>query len=447
MGTRSSPLKSSDTDSGAVITKIKEQCKMKFFSLLLFLFCGLILVADDTGNKIQVKVSTTAEKNTFSLKKQLESEGKKAAVKKYILQLNATTPEKLIEEACNEYENFVDAVYKVSEKWEPLDKIQGQLVGEYQVTLNLEKINQWLEKKGFKQQAGIELIVMEEPPALGQMKIDKAFGNDIDGEKFFMQNYTTFQRRLRDAIVKKVGTFGFDVKLLADNDQYEKFKTKDGTLVGVYFDVNSNNFAVDRDLLKAVKENNPDTLVLYYRIDALIFEASTSKIRATVAFNMKDLNTGVTKSIGSQSFEFVSKAKSKDMVIDDIAYCAEAAMNSLMNAEGAAAKLNNIAMSIKNTADMPKRPLKLIVNASAFDAKIRKKALYTLKKELIAQKITTADKIKSSNTTLTATIDNPNIKEADALYMEHVSPILEKIGITLDDDKVNYAADTVTIKP
>ena len=46
-----------------------------------------------------------------------------------------------------------------------------------------------------------------------------------------MQNYTTFQRRLRDAIVKKVGTFGFDVKLLEDNDQYEKFKTKDGSLV------------------------------------------------------------------------------------------------------------------------------------------------------------------------------------------------------------------------
>ncbi len=418
----------------------------KFLVMLCALFC-IASLADDAGNVFQVKVSATAERNTFSLKKELENKGKKAAIKKYILRLNAQTPEKLIEEACNEFGNFVDEVEKISEKWEPLDTNHGQLVGEYQVTLKLESVNQWLETKGFKQQAGIELIIMEEPPSLGQMKMDKAFGNGIDGQKFFMQNYTTFQRRLRDAIVKKVGTFGFDVKLLEDNEQYAKFKSKDGTLVGVYFDVNSNNFAVDRDLLNAVKENNPDTLVLYYRIDALIFEAATHNVRATVAFNMKDLNTGVTKSVGAQSFEFKSKSTNKDGVIDDIAYCAEAAMNSLMNAEGAAAKLNNIAMSIKNAKDMPKGPLKLIVNASAFDAKIRKRAMYTLKKELIAKKITSAAHIKTTNTTLIATIDNPNIKEGDALYMEHVSPILEAIGVELSDDKVNYSGNTVTIKP
>ena len=242
----------------------------KILMMLCAIFC-MVLIADDAGNVFQVKVSATAERNTFSLKRELENKGKKAAIKKYILRLNAQTPEKLIEEACNEFSNFVDGVEKISEKWEALDRRHGQLVGEYQVTLKLESVNQWLETKGFKQQAGIELIIMEEPPTLGQMKMDKAFGNGIDGQKFFMQNYTTFQRRLRDAIVKKVGTFGFDVKLLEDNDQYAKFKSKDGTLVGVYFDVNSNNFAVDRDLLKTVKENNPDTLVLYYRIDAIIF--------------------------------------------------------------------------------------------------------------------------------------------------------------------------------
>ncbi len=418
----------------------------KLLMMLCALFC-IAAVADDAGNVLQVKVSATSERNTFSLKKELENKGKKAAIKKYILRLNAQTPEKLIEEACNEFANFVEDVEKVSEKWEALDRNHGQLVGEYQVTLKLESINQWLETKGFKQQAGIELVIMEEPPTQGQMKMNDAFGSGLDGQRFFMQNYTTFQRRLRDAIMKKVGTFGFDVKLLADNDLYAKFKTKDATLVGVYFDVNNNKFANDPDLLKTVKENNPDTLVLYYRIDALIYESSTRKIRATVAFNMKDLNTGVTKSVGAQTFELRSRSTGKDGMMDEMAYCAEAAMNALMNAEGAAAKLNNIAMSIKNAKNMPKGPLKLIVNASAFDAKIRKRALYTLKKELIAKKITSASKIKSSNTTLTAIIDNPSIKEADALYMEHVSPILEKIGIELADDKVNYAGNTVTIRP
>jgi len=415
----------------------------KFFTLLVLL-CGAAVFAEE----IQVRVAVEAERNTFGLKKDLEIAAKRSAIKKYILKLNSQTPEKLIEEACNEYGTFVERAKPLSHaKWTKIDASLGQLSADFAVEVEADKVNSWLKEKGFAQQGGIELIIMEEPPSLGQMKMDEAFGNGIDGQKFFMQNYTTFQRRLRDAIVKKVGTFGFDVKLLADNDQYEKFKSKDGTLVGVYFDVNNNKFAVDRDLMKAVKENNPDTLVLYYRIDALIFEPSTRDVRATVAFNMKDLNTGVTKSIGAQSFAYKSQSAGKDGVMDDIAYCAEAAMNALMNAEGAAAKLNSIAMSIKNAQNMPKGPLKLIVNAAAFDSKIRKRALYTLKKELIAKKITSSSKIKSSNTTLTAIIDNPNIKEADALYMEHVAPILEKIGIELADDKVNYAGNTVTIKP
>ena len=417
---------------------------MKKTIMFMLLVCGTIGFADE----IQVKVALESERNSFALKQELKIAAKKSAIKKYILKLNLQTPEKLLEEACNEYDLFTDSAKQLSSaKWINVGSGLGQLSADFSVEVEADKVNSWLKEKGFSQQAGIELVIMEEPPALGQMKMDEAFGNDVDGQKFFMQNYTTFQRRLRDAIVKKVGTLGFDVKLLADNDQYEKFKSKDGTLVGVFFDVDNNKFAIDRDLLKAVKENNPDTLVLYYRIDALIFEPSTRSVRATVAFNMKDLNSGVTKSIGAQSFEYKSQSVGKDGVMDDIAYCAEAAMNSLMNAEDAAAKLNSIAMSIKNAKNMPKGPLKLIVNATAFDAKIRKRALYTIKKELIAQKITSSSKIKSSNTTLTATIDNPVIKEADALYMEHIAPILGKIGIELSDDKVNYDANTLTIKP
>lgn len=417
---------------------------MKKFIIALFLLYGAFIFAED----IQVKVAIDAERNSFALRNELKNKAQKSAIKKYILKLNSQTPEKLIEEACNEYSNFVDGVKPVSAfKWTNIDVNAGQLSAEFSVSVETDKVNSWLKEKGFSHQAGIELIVMEEPPSLGQMKMDKAFGNDIDGAKFFMQNYTTFQRRMRDAIVKKVGTFGFDVKLLADNDLYEKFKSKDGTLVGVYFDVNSNNFVVDRDLLKTVKENNPDTLVLYYRIESLIFNPKSREISATVAFNLKDLNSNVTKSIGAQDYVYPTNATQKDEIMRDLAYCAEAAMNTLMNAEGAAAKLNSIAMSIKNAANMPKGPLKLIVNAAAFDKKIRKRAMYMLKKELIAQNITSAAKIKSSNTTLTATIDNPNIKETDALYMEYVSPILEKIGVELEDDKVNYAGGILTIKP
>jgi|GEM_PF-3526164 len=419
----------------------------KILTVAAVLFCCFSLFADASGKIQQVKVSIESEHNTYKAKQDLEAKAKKAAIVKYIHTLNEKTPEKLIGEACNEYENFVDAIEKISENWMPLGRRLGQLTGEFRVTLKLESINQWLRTKGFNQQGGIELIVLEEPPSLGQMKLDKAFGNDVDGMRFFMQNYTTFQRRLRDAIVKKVGTFGFDVKLLEDNELYEKFKSRDGTLVGVYFDVSSNTFAIDRDLLKTVRENNPDTLVLYYRIDALIYENTTRNIRTTVAFSIKNPSSNVTKSIGATSFQFVSRSSNKDGVIDDLSYCAEAAMNSLMNAEGAARKINQLAMSIRNSADQPKGPLKLIVNAAAFDKKVRKKALYMLKKELIEKKLASASSVKSSNTTLTATIDNPAVKEADALYMEYVTPILEKIGVEISDEKVHYDGRAVIIKP
>ncbi len=396
---------------------------------------------------IQVKVAVTAERNTFQVKKELQSKAEKEAVRKYILKLNAQTPEKLIEEACNEYATFVEDTEKLSEKWDSLDDRHGQLTGEFAVTLADGKINQWLQEKGFSHQAGIELVVMEEPPSLGQMKMAEAFGSGLNGEKFFLQNYTTFQRRLRDAIIKKAGTFGFDVKLLSDNELYADFKSKDETLVGTYFDVNENRFVVTRGLLDTVRANYPETVVLYYRIDALIYNPQTKNVRATVAFNFKDLNGSVTKSIGAQTYEFPTRSTLKDEVMDDIAYCAEAAMNTLMNSEGMAEKLNSLAMSIKNAADMPKGPLKLIVNASVFDAKIRKKAMYMLKKEIVARKLAPASKVRSTNTSLTAVIENPEITETDVLYMEHIMPILESIGVEISDDKVHYAADTLTLNP
>ena len=412
--------------------------------LTLILLCCFSVFSDDTGNVFQIKVSDTAEKETFSLKKSLETKAKQAAIRKYILRLNAQAPETLITKACNEYSIFVEESDKISEKWESIDKKLGQLTSEYRITLKLDSINQWLESNGVKSQK-FELVIMEECPTLGQMKIDKAFGNDIDGAKFFLQNYTTFQRRLRDAIVKKVGTFGFDIKLLEDNDMYDSFKSKDGTLVGVYFDTDQNKFVIDHDLLNTVRDNAPETLVLYYRIDSLIFEESTRMIRVTVAFNMKNLNNGVTKSAGAGSFGVKSKSEAIDGVIDDMAYCAEAAMNSLMNEAGAGEKLIQIAMSINNDRGSNDQ-LKLIVNASAFDPKIQKKVLYTIKKELIAKKIASESSIKSTNTTLTATIDNPKIKAADELYMEYILPILEENGFEVTDDQVNYSGKTVTIK-
>ena len=301
-----------------------------------------------------------------------------------------------------------------------------------------------------------ELVVLEEPPAQGAIKLDKALGTGLDGAKFFLQNYTTFQRRVRDAIIKKVDAFGFDVKLLADNDLYTEFKSKDGTLVGCYFDPEKKDetgkatggFEINNGLIDCVKENNPDCVALYYRIEALIYNPATKKITVTVAFNFKSLVNNVTKSIGAASHGIILDTTAKDEIIDQMAFCAETAANRLFNADDMSQKLNSLLTSIRNAAKQPKGPLTMVVNAKAFDGKVRKKVMYMLKKELIAKKISSASKIKSNNTTLTAVIDEKSgIKEADTLYMEHISPILENLGVELDDDKVSYSDNKLIIKP
>ena len=400
------------------------------------------------AQEIQISVAIEASRNTFKLKKQIESKAQKGAVKKYILKLNSQTPEKILADACNEYSIFAKSVKTLNTKWTNIDTNFGQLSGDFVVTIDSAKLNSYLKEKGFSHSEAITLVIMEEPPSLGQMKLTKAFGTTLDGQKFFMQNYTTFQRRIRDAIIKKVDNYGFDVKLLADNDVYEKYKDKDSNLVGVYFDVTTDNFSINRDLLKAVKANNPDALVLYYRIDALIYNKATEKISATIGFTLKNLDTNVTKVFGTpQTMELAISSTNPEKIMDDFAYCVESAINILMNDEDAGSQLNKIAMSIRNASLQVSGPVKLVVNSSTFDAKVRKRAMYMLKKELLNQSVISNGQTRSSSTTLTATITNSKIKAPDELYMEYVSPILEKLNIELSDDKVHYNGNTLIIQP
>lgn len=412
-------------------------------TIITFLFLLTAL-----AEKIQISVSIEGSRNTFKLKKQIETKAKKGAIKKYILKLNSQTPEKILNDATNEYSIFAKHVKTLTTQWTSLDTNLGQLSGDFLVTIDSAKLNSYLKEKGFSHSEAITLVIMEEPPSLGQIQLNKAFGTTLNGQKFFMQNYTTFQRRIRDAIIKKVDNYGFDVKLLSDNALYEKYKDKDSNLVGVYFDVTSDEFVINRNLLNAVKANNPDTLVLYYRIDALIFNKETSKITATVGFTLKNLNTNVTQVFGTpQTMELSISSTNPEKIMDDFAFCVESAINILMNNEQAGSQLNKIAMSIRNSQLQVSGPVKLIINASAFDPKVRLRAMYMLKKELITQSVISNSQSKSSRTTLTATVTNSKIQAPDVLYMEYILPILTKLNIELSDDKVNYNGNTLLIQP
>ena len=299
----------------------------KIVPALLALF-GMALFACAADNELQVKATGMAAQRTFELKKTVTE-----------------LDDRIIDEALSEYSKFVEDWEPLDETWQPIDAAQGQLTIEGIATLKLGEINQWLEARGVNRQGAIQVVVMEEPPSIGQMKIDEAFGTGIDGSKFFLQNYTLFQRQLRDAIVKKVGTLGFDVQLLEDKEAYKRFRSADGTLVGVHFDPDANQFAIDRDLLDAVRAQQPDTVVLHYRVDTLAFEPKTREMRSTIALNFKSLANGVTKSIGEASYSMVTTQTQKDLILDEFAFCTVRAANKLMNDDGAAERLNHLAMS------------------------------------------------------------------------------------------------------
>ena len=423
----------------------------RYIPALLAIF-GAALFAVAADNELQVKATGTAAQNSFALKKTVTADAQKLAVRKYLQRQNADLDDRIIDEALSEYSKFVEDWEEQDATWQPIDATQGQLTIEGIATLKLEEINQWLEARGVNRQGSIQIVVMEEPPSLGKMKFDEAFGTGVNGREFFLQNYTLFQRKLRDALVKKVGTLGFDVQLLEDKEAYKRFKSADGTLVGVHFNPDANQFVVDRDLLDAVKAQQPDTVVLYYRVDTLAFDPNTREMRSTVALSFKSLANDVTKAIGDASWAMKTMQTQKDLIMDDFALCTSLAVNKLMNGEGAAERLNHLALSLQNAPAVSKGPMKLIFNATGVDEKVRKRMLFQIKKQMeTAGLVDKADKnaVKTIGNAMTATISAKDIEGLEDLYFEHLDEIFSGIGLEITDDQVIYdnAANTVTVAP
>jgi hypothetical protein len=411
---------------------------------LLAFAANLALLADDA--KFEVKVAVQSTKLTLPLRTELENKAKTEALKKYLLRLDSNLGQDLVRKACAEVDTFVEDIERQTDKWSKITSDIGQLEGSYIVELKLEKINQWLKDQGVRTQGEIELVIMEAPPSIGAIKLIEQAGTGIGAPKEFLQNYTSLQRRVSDCLIKKVDEFGFDVNLLADNDLYEEYKNKDNELVGVFYDPETNNFAINQDLLKAVQSNNPDTLVLYYRLETIEFVPDTKEVRVTVALSIKNLDTNVTKAFGTETFALVSQATTTSMLVDDIGFTAEKAILKLMNAEGAGSRLNRLAIEFKNVANAPTGPIKVVINATVIDAKIRKRVMYQLRKQLVEGGVTDASTIKSTNTSMTFEA-KPDFSDPEALYFENISPIFEKLGVDLDDDKIFYGKGSITIKP
>lgn len=415
---------------------------MRKLAIVLACACSVLFGAFAGDEDVTVKVSVAGANNS-ALKKQCEVQGKKAAIKKYLTKTgNARITEKVVDEAMSSYSKFIEDIETDEQEYEG-----GELTCSYTVTIKQEELSQWLESEGIDLNAtadgsALEIFVMEEPPDAGQMLLGDEVGN------FFFTRYNMFQRRIRDALVKKVGEFGFSVILLEDNENYEDMKKTDPVLVGVSYNVNGDTKGFTRtpDFLRTVQENNPDAIALYYRIDALAYDSDTGNIRTTVALNFKNLALNKTQNVGSRDFQYVTRNKKPDMIMADFGTCVERAMFALLNGEGMAAKLNRTIKSMRNAAARPKGPMKLVINCSKVDRKIKIKVRNGLKKALVAAGLT--DKTKVVKDSLSCVVKpNKDFGDLDDVWGKVSEIIPEFLGedIEITDDWARKNGDTLTV--
>ena len=417
---------------------------MKKMLLLLSCACATVLGAFAGDDEVAVKVSV-ARYNNSALRKQCEVLGQKTAVKKYLDKLgNAKITDKVIAEAQSSYAKFIGDIETNEQEYE-----DGELTCSYTVTVKQADIAKWLEGEGVDLNAAadgssLEIFVMEEPPDAGQMQLGDDVGN------FFFTRYNMFQRRIRDALVKKVGEFGFKVILLEDNENYEEMKKVDPVLVGVTYNVNGDTkgFQKTPDFLRTVQENNPDAIALYYRIDALAYDADTGAIRTSVSLNFKNLAKNTTENVGSRDFEITPHPVSKkpDMVMANIGSTVETAMRSLLNGEDMGDKLVHTVKSMRNAAARPKGPMKLVINCSKVESKIKIRVRNGLKKKLIAAGLT--DQTKVVKDSLSCVVKpSKEFGDLDDVWGKVSEIIPELLGddIEITDEWAKKNGDTLTV--
>lgn len=416
----------------------------KLLMMVLMALMSFVLFAAD--NEIMVQVSVPGQKVSGKVMKALKSEANKLAVKKYLKTQNDKIDERVLDEAAADAEKYVEG--SPSEEEEPVAE-DGEVTAKYTVTIKQEELAQFLKIKGLSANvladgSEVQIVVMEEPPDAGQMQLGDDVGN------FFFTRYNLFQRRIRDALVGKVNEFGFNVILLEDDENYKEFKEKDpdSVLVGVSYDVNKDTrgFTKTPDFIKTVQENNPDAIALYYRIDTLAYDADKGVIRTTVHLSFKNLAKNNTVEIGTKVFEMPTSNTKPDILMDDFGNAVASAINALLNSKEMGAKLNRLVTSLRAEAARPTGPMKLVLNCSKVDKKIRTRFRVAIKKALIEKGLTDAKSLKIVKDSLSCTITK-QFSDLDDLWVD-VSEIIKDAGVEdISDDAAKKNGNTLTVTP
>lgn len=383
---------------------------------------------------IGVSVSVKGHKS-FKIKKQTKLMAEKQAISNYLKRVSPGS----IGGRCEK--SLIDdrAALILRTSSQGISQIGDHVEASYLVRVDDTKINRRLEELGCGAQSGavdVVMLIMEEPPSQADISMilngaDASGTRKLRGLGPFVVFYSSYQRAIRDSIIAGANKEGLKLTRLDTLPEFERMKmSDDDPMVGVYFDTDSEEFAINHRLLKSVesKFSQKETIILYYRISSLYFDQVTRKLKATIAISLHDINTGETKSVGSQDFMVIVAPGQPGMAIrDGLSEVAANAATLLMNearieALRMASKAQNKAMKSGSGTSVVKLQLK------------SKRNMYRVKTTLSAKTVTSA---KIENNYLVITLAK-GISVDDFVFGELLGT-LDKMGIKIADKNIKLS--------
>lgn len=406
--------------------------------------------ADDVTIKATVSATAKNSRTMGECKKQAS----KDAVKKYLARLDSNMQESVVEKVVKDYRKWVDEVEGDDYEFE-----DGELTGEFTVSIKKEDLLQFLSGEGWTLSGGsdadgdalkLEVVIAEQKPDAGMMRFAERMGTGNGGKAEFFARYENFQRNVVEALGKQVKEIGITPVPLEFNPAYADMKKADPVVVGGCFSVDNNEWQYTPNFIETIKDNNPDTVVLYYRIDGISFDDANREIFVKVSLSYLVLggNSGTAQTpIGSKDATLRTYKKDLIGITTEMGTAVARATTALISGADLNKKLQREIKKLRTQANGPKGPIDVVINASKIDAKIRKRAKFMIKKQLLAAGLTTEKDCKVTENTMKFRITKEGLEDPDEAWVE-ILEVLEKAGIEdVTDDQMTLQGSTMTVTP
>ena len=422
--------------------------QMLIFAFATVLSCTCARAAEDT-----VKVSAAVEADVLNsrVKNECASKAKKLAIQKYCRGLDDKMGESIVDAAVASYKDFVDEVEADEGDYE-----DGEFSCSYSITVKREELMQFLTKEGWKPlkvgtAKNISIVIAENPPSKKIVKRLNDSWTRFGGADDPFEDYSELQKRIVGSLVKQVGALGIEVPLLSENARYASLRKNDPNVVGVFYDPEAGDageFKNTRNFLDFIKDNNPDSVVLYYHIGNIALDPANGSLTVNVALSLKNLKTDTTAEIGNVDGAAPPiTTKDPATFLGVLATTVDRTMCKLLNGEDANSRIMTMIEKLRADESASKGPLTVVFNFSGIDKKIRTRSLGNLKKALVAAGICEEGDVERQNNTLKVKEVRKNGNDRDELWLEIID-VLEKIGIEVDDDSImTVNGNTMTVVP